>query len=29
MIADGIPGRPHNNPTKALKRLDDEGRFVE
>jgi hypothetical protein len=25
----GVPGRPHNNPARALKRIDDEGRVVE
>jgi uncharacterized protein (DUF2235 family) len=29
MLVPGIAGRPHNNPTMVLKRLDDEGRFVE
>jgi uncharacterized protein (DUF2235 family) len=29
MLVDGIADRPHNNPTVTLRRLDDEGRFVE
>jgi uncharacterized protein (DUF2235 family) len=29
MLVPGIAGRPHNNPTIALKRMDDEGAFVE
>jgi uncharacterized protein (DUF2235 family) len=28
MLVDGAPGRPHNNPKIALKRMDDEGNFV-
>jgi hypothetical protein len=29
MLVPGVPGRPHNNPTIALTRLDDEGNIVE
>ena len=28
MLVDGAPGRPHNNPKIALKRMDNEGNFV-
>jgi hypothetical protein len=28
MLVPGIPGRPHNNPTVVLKRIDDEGNVV-
>ena len=28
VLVDGSPGRPHNNPKIALKRMDDEGNFV-
>jgi uncharacterized protein (DUF2235 family) len=28
-LVPGLPGRPHNNPTIALKRIDDEGRVVQ
>jgi uncharacterized protein (DUF2235 family) len=27
-LTPGIPGRPHNNPSMSLKRIDDEGAFV-
>lgn len=29
LLVDGIEGRPHNNPTVQLRRMDDEGAFVE
>jgi hypothetical protein len=29
VIADGPSGRPHNNPQVALRRMDDDGRFVD
>lgn len=28
VIADGIVGRPHNNPTATLRRINDDGEFV-
>ena len=28
MLVPGVPGRPHNNPSFALRRIDDEGNFV-
>jgi uncharacterized protein (DUF2235 family) len=28
-LVPGIPGRPHNNPTMVLKRINDEGKVVE
>jgi uncharacterized protein (DUF2235 family) len=28
VLGEGIPGRPHNNPTIALRRMDDEGHLV-
>jgi uncharacterized protein (DUF2235 family) len=29
MLVDGPPGRPHNNPALPLRRVNDEGEFVE
>jgi len=29
MLVDGIKGRPHNNPGVQLRRVNDEGQFVE
>ena len=29
VLGPGVAGRPHNDPKIALKRIDDEGRFVE
>ena len=29
LLAPGLPGRPHNNPSFVLRRLNDEGMFVE
>lgn len=29
VLSQGIPGRPHNNPTMALRRMNDDGTFVE
>jgi uncharacterized protein (DUF2235 family) len=28
MLVPGVPGRPHNNPSFVLRRIDDEGNFV-
>jgi uncharacterized protein (DUF2235 family) len=29
LLVEGIPGRPHNNPSMTLRRMNDEGEFVE
>jgi hypothetical protein len=29
VLGEGIAGRPHNNPTAQLRRINDEGKFVE